>query len=111
MDGQKCYLLEMNPLRKEKNLLRGNVWVDASTYLVRRVEGEPAKTPSWWVHDVHIALLYRSVGGMWLQTDSESTANVRILGRQTMISRGVSYKIGDAPEQIVFVGRPASNQP
>jgi len=30
---------------------------------------------------------------MWLQTATEAAANVRILGRSTMVSRDVKYKI------------------
>ncbi len=95
VSGQRCYMLELLPRRKDKHLLRGNIWVDASTHLLRRTEGEPAKTLSWWVRDVHIALLYGDVGGMWLQTASEATANVRILGQYTMVSRDMKYKISE----------------
>ena len=93
VSGQRCYVLELLPRRKDKNLLRGNIWVDANTYLLRRTEGQPAKAPSWWVRDVRIALRYGDVGGMWLQTASEATAHVRILGPCTMVSRDVKYKI------------------
>ena len=93
VSGQRCYVLELLPRRNDKNLLRGNIWVDANTYLLRRTEGEPAKAPSWWVRDVRIALRYGNVGGMWLQTASEATARVRILGPCTMVSRDVKYKI------------------
>jgi hypothetical protein len=93
VSGRRCYVLELLPRRKDKNLLRGNIWVDANTYLLRRTEGEPAKAPSWWVRDVRIALRYGDVGGMWLQTASEATARVRILGPCTMVSRDVKYKI------------------
>lgn len=93
--GQRCYVLELLPKRKDKHLLRGNIWVDANTYLLRRTEAEPAKSPSWWVREVHLVLLYRDVGGMWLQTASEATANVRIVGQHTLVSRDVKYKIGE----------------
>ncbi len=95
VSGRRCYVLELLPRRKDKHLLRGDIWVDANTYLLRRTEGEPAKTPSWWVRDVHIAFVYGDVVGMWLQTASEATANVRILGRSTMVSRNVRYKISE----------------
>src|SRR6185503_15182175 len=93
--GQRCYVLELQPRRKDKRLLRGSIWVDASTYLLRRTEGEPAKGVSWWLRDEHITFIYGDVNGMWLQIASESTANVRILGQYTMVSRDVDYKIGD----------------
>ena len=91
--GRSCYVMELLPKRKDKNLLKGKVWVDAATFRVRRTEGEPAKTLSWWLRDVRIALVYGEVGDMWLQTGSESTANVRLLGQHTMVSRDLDYKI------------------
>jgi hypothetical protein len=93
VSGQHCYVLELRPRRKEPHLLRGDIWVDADTYLPRRFEGEFAKSPSFWVRDVSITFTYGDVSGMWLQIATEAAANVRILGRSTMVSRDVKYKI------------------
>ena len=93
--GLHCYVLELLPKREEKNLLRGHIWVDATSYLLHRVDGEPAKGPSWWLRDVRIVLVYSNVEGMWLQTASESTAKVRILGQHTMESRDVNYEMSE----------------
>ncbi len=95
VSGQRCYVLELLPRRKDKNLLRGKIWVDANTYLLHRSEGEPAKKPSWWLRDVRITLFYGDVGGMWLQTALEATAKVRILGQHTMVSHDVKYRISE----------------
>jgi len=105
VSDKRCYLLELRPRRKDKSLLRGNIWIDATTYLVHRVRGEPAKSPSWWLRGVRITLLYGEVGGMWLQTDLEATATVRILGPHTLVSRDVKYRISElvlasCPKQI-----------
>jgi hypothetical protein len=93
MNGHHCYVLELLPRRKAKNLLHGNIWVDAKTYVLHRVEGEPVKSSSWWLRDVRIVLLFGYIGEMWMQTSSESTADVRIVGQYKMISKDVSYKI------------------
>jgi hypothetical protein len=93
--GQHCFVLELLPRRKDKNLLSGSIWVDAHTYLLCRTEGKPAKSPSWWLRDVRIAFVYGDVDGMWLQTSSEATANVRILGQHTMISRDLNYMVSE----------------
>ena len=91
LDGRSCYVLEIVPRRKDKTLLRGHIWVDAITYLLHRTEGEPARSPSWWLKDARVVLVYSDVGGMWLQTSSESSAEVRFLGHHTMLSRDVEY--------------------
>lgn len=93
LSGQPCHVFELLPRRIEDHLLHGDIWVDANTYLLRRFEGELAKTPSWWVKDVHVTFVYSDVGGMWLQTGTEAAADVRIFGPTTMISRDVKYKI------------------
>jgi hypothetical protein len=93
--GQLCYVLELIPRRKDKNLFRGNIWVDAGTYLLRRTEGVPAKTPSRWIREVRFVLSYGDVGGMWLQTGLVGTATVRILGTFTIVSRDVTYKVSE----------------
>jgi hypothetical protein len=93
LDHRRCFVLELLPRRKDKNLLQGTVWIDSVTYLIRRIEGEPAKSPSMWLHNVHIALGYGDVSGMWLQTTSESTADVLLLGTHRMVSRDTGYQI------------------
>jgi hypothetical protein len=93
VNGHHCYVLELLPRRNAKNLLHGNIWVDAQTYLLHRVEGEPVRSSSWWLRDVRIVLLFGYVGEMWMQTSSESTADVRIVGQYKMISQVVSYQI------------------
>jgi hypothetical protein len=93
LGGRRCYVLEIVPRRNDKTLLRGQIWVDAITYLLQRTEGEPARSPSWWLKDARLVLVYSDVGGMWLQTSSESSADVRFLGRHTMLSRDVEYNM------------------
>jgi hypothetical protein len=93
--GQRCYVLDLLPRRKEQYLLHGDIWVDADTYLPLRFEGEFAKSPSWWVRDVRLTFIYSDVNGMWLQTSTEAAANVRILGLSTMVSHDMKYKISE----------------
>ena len=105
LNGQLCYVLEMRPRRIDKILLRGQIWVDSLTYLLRRTEGEPGKAPSWWLRNARIALVYGDVAGMWLQTASESTADVRFLGRHTMLSQDVKYQVSELVATALQPGR------
>ncbi len=92
LNNHRCYVLELLPKRKNKTLIHGKVWVDVDSYLLRRLEGEPAKSSSWWLRNVRIAFTYSGVAGMWLQTASEYTTNVRIFGQYAMTSRDVGYE-------------------
>ena len=90
--GRRCYVIEIIPKRTAKTLLHGTIWVDDTTYLLHRMEGAPAQSPSWWLTNARITFFYSDVEGMWLQTASEFTTHVRIFGRHTMISRDVKYE-------------------
>jgi hypothetical protein len=90
-NGHRCYVLQVLPRRKDKNLLRGAIWVDTETYLIDRFEGEPEKNPSWWVRHVHILLIYGAIGEMWLPTSSKYTARVRLLGPSMMLAHDLRY--------------------
>jgi hypothetical protein len=93
LEDRPCYVLELRPRRKDSRLLRGTIWIDARSYLIRRAEGEPAKTPSWWARDIHIVLEFQVVNGMWIQSGLESTANIRLIGRHTMVARDMAYEM------------------
>lgn len=91
VDGRNCYVLRMNPKREEKDLLRGKVWVDAADYRIHRLEGNPAKSPSWWIRDLHILMIFASVDGMWLHTFTHAVADVRFKGKYVMESHDLEY--------------------
>jgi hypothetical protein len=93
VDGHLCYVLGLSPKRNDKELLEGRVWVDQQTYNIRRLEGKPAKSPSWWVHDVHLLMSYADVDGMWLRTFTYAVANVRFKGKYQMVSRDLEYHV------------------
>ena len=95
LDGQPCYLLELKPKRKEKDLIAGEVWIDKHSFLVRRIEGEIAKTPSWWLKKVHLKLAFADFEGTWLQTSMEAVADVRIVGPHTLTSQILDYRSTD----------------
>ena len=94
VDGRHCYVLGLNPRRKDKDLLRGRVWVDQQTYNIRRLEGDPAKNPSWWIRDLHVQMSFADVDGMWLHTSTYAVADVRFKGRYEMVSRDLEYQLG-----------------
>ncbi len=81
VSGDKSsYVLEVNPKTKNKFLIRGRIWVDSDDFAITRVEGQPAKNPSFWVRNVHVVQRYGRVGRFWLPVLNESKAEARIFG-------------------------------
>jgi Outer membrane lipoprotein-sorting protein len=99
LNGRQCYVLALEPKRGDKELIRGRVWVDSDTYNIRRIEGNPAKNPSWWIRDLYILMSFAEVDGMWLRTFTYAVANVRFKGKYEMVSRDLEYH--PAAEQVV----------
>jgi len=103
LDGQPCYVLELKPKRKEKDLIAGQVWVDQRFFLTRQIEGELAKSPSWWLKKVHVKLTFADRGGTWLQTDMAAVADVRIVGPHTLTSHILDYRTADQVASIRII--------
>jgi outer membrane lipoprotein-sorting protein len=105
INGRRAYVLQLLPKRNEKNLIKGLAWVDAETFHPLKVEGEPMKSPSWWVKSVKYSFTFGPVADMWLQTGMQADANVRLLGRHTMVARDVNYQL---PSQVAQAVPPKS---
>lgn len=88
------YVFAIFPKRKEKYLLRGQIWVDASTFRIRRIEGVPAKSPSFWIKNLHITLQFAELGGMWVPVTFDSIATVRLFGEYTLA--GLNSRVSES---------------
>src|SRR5580704_10346909 len=88
------YVLLIVPKRQDKYLLRGQIWVDASTFRIRRIEGVPARSPSFWIKGIHITLQYAQLGGMWVPISFDAIATVRLLGQYTLA--GLNIRAADS---------------
>ena len=101
LDGHDCFVLGISPKRKEKNTIIGRAWVDKDTYLVRRVQGQLAKMPSWWIKTAEVTLDFSDVNGMWLQTHTRASADVRIVGPHTLQDDAVKIRTGDTVAEAI----------
>ncbi len=91
----KYYVLKATPKAKNKFLFKGRLWVDAKDFAVARIEGEPAKNPSWWTKKNEITYTYQKLGDFWLPAHTQSLTDVRVFGR-TVLS--IEYKDYDLIE-------------
>ena len=95
LENRPCYLLGLTPKRKDKNLVIGRAWVDKQSFLIRQIDGDLIKSPSWWIKKVHVRLDFGEVGGMWLQTATQASADVRVFGSQTLTSEILDHRSSD----------------
>jgi len=92
----KCYVLQVEPKIKNKFLYRGRIWVDAEDFAVARIEGKPAKNPSWWISSTEVHHCYSKVDRFWLPVHNESVTHVRVGGQAVLTIEYTDYKIKTA---------------
>ncbi len=95
LNGIACYKLKISPKHKDISLVEGQVWVDQNSFLIRRIDGEMSKSPSWWLKRVHLVMDFGSLAGTWQQTGTQATADVRMVGKRTLVSKVVDYRGGE----------------
>jgi hypothetical protein len=89
--GRPAYVLAMEPKTENKYLARGRIWVDADEYAIVRVEGQPAKNPSFWLKSVRFVHDYDKNGLFWLPVTDRSVTDVRIFGATEMTIEYFDY--------------------
>ena len=94
----KYYILDAKPKVKNKFLFKGKVWVDARDFAVARIEGEPAKNPSWWTKKNDITYTYQKLGDFWLPAHTESITEVRIFGHTVLDIEYKDYRLIETRE-------------
>jgi len=90
------YVLNVTPKGDNKFLYRGKIWVDAKEFAVKRVEAEPAKSPSFWIKKSKINHNYEKIGDFWLPSEDRSESSIRLGGRAILSIEYKDYQIMDA---------------
>jgi hypothetical protein len=87
------YVLSVNPREKSKYVYRGKIWVDGTDFAVVRLEGEPAKSPSFWISRTQITHIYSKIGDFWFPQHNESVTQARFSGKAVLTIDYFDYKI------------------
>lgn len=93
---REFYVLAVVPKIESKFLFRGKIWVDAQDFGIVRMEGEPAKNPSWWTTKINIQHSYRKIGDFWLPARNETVTQVRIFGQSLLTIEYEDYELTEA---------------
>jgi hypothetical protein len=72
------------PKRKDVTLIDGAVYITDTDADLVRVEGQLAKSPSFWTRRVSVVKQYARIRGLRVPVRVESTAQIRFAGTSTM---------------------------
>jgi hypothetical protein len=93
VDGVPAWILSVSPKSESKFTYLGRVWVSMEDYAVIRVQGEPAKNPSWWLTRASFDWKYEKHGEFWLPEKSIAVSHVRIGGDAKLTIEYGAYQI------------------
>jgi hypothetical protein len=91
-------VIGLQPLRKDRSLIAGQMLLTPDAGQLVRLEGRLAKNPSFWVSRVDVVRSYRSVNGVFLPVSLETTAQLRLLGSSKL---GMTYRYSHVDEREV----------
>ncbi len=87
------YVLHAKPKRKDQYLFDAKIWVDAEDYAVTRIQGRPAKNPSFWTRKVEFTHEYKKFGPFWLPVKNHAVSQVFLFGQTTTDLEYFDYQI------------------
>ena len=93
LDGHPIYVMTILPKTPNKYLMRGRIWVDAEEYAIVRIEGQPAKSPSFWIKSVQFVHNYEKSGSFWLPVSDRSETEARIFGSTEVTIEYFNYNL------------------
>lgn len=97
VDGRTLYVLDVNPLKRQKFLYKGRIWVNAADFAVSSMQVTPAERPSIWISGTTIWVTNELTDGFWLPKQMRSRTRVRIGGSAVMTIDYGQYKIQPVP--------------
>ena len=90
--AESAYVFRMAPRTENRYLVRGEIWVDAHEFAVRRIEGEPAQKPSFWVRKTHFVHEYRKFGDYWFPVSNRTEVELKLLGNSKLTIEYKNYE-------------------
>jgi len=100
IENRPAYVLRITPREKNQYLIDGNIWVDATDYSIVRIEGRPAKNPSYWTDNVHFVRTYRKIGPFWLAASTYSVSHIRFFGDAELTIENSNYTLNSSTDHI-----------
>jgi len=79
--GRDVHVFEVKPLQKREGLFKGEVWIDAHTFLKVQESGYLVKNPSIFLKKVAFIRKYEIRDGISVPRQVQSVADVRFVGK------------------------------
>jgi hypothetical protein len=78
--GRPVHVFQVTPKKKRENLFKGEIWIDAATFLRVKETGYMVKNPSIWVKKFVFTRQYEVRDGMSVPRTVEGRVDTRLVG-------------------------------
>lgn len=92
------WVLDVTPKLPGKFNYRGRVWISVDDLAVVRIQGSPARNPSFWLTATTLDSRFRRAGGFWLPASNTTISHIRIGGEARLSINYGDYSIETKPE-------------
>jgi len=72
-----------------------------------RIEGQPARNPSFWIRSVHFVHTYEKVGPFWFASATRTKSEIRIFGSSELTIENSDYTLNPPIDHITEADRQA----
>jgi hypothetical protein len=91
-NGQQIYVVFLTPKRKEVGLFKGEMWLDAETYLPVMESGKLVKSPSVFFKKVEFMRDFKIEKGVAVPQHMLSTIEARLIGKVNLTVNYTGYQ-------------------
>jgi hypothetical protein len=82
--NEQCYIVQIRPRMLKFSLIEGIAWVDADDFSLRRIEGRPVASPSFWIGRPFIQREYTLLDGLSFPQHSRATSKGFFTGKSEL---------------------------
>jgi hypothetical protein len=98
-NGRDIHVFQVTPRKKRQGLFKGEVWIDAATYLRVRESGYLVKNPSVFVKRVDFVRNYEIRDGIAAPIRVESVVETRLVGKAELTIDFTNFSIDGGVKQ------------
>jgi hypothetical protein len=99
-NGRHYFVVQAIPRRKDKYLFEGKIWIDSQDFAIAKIEGQPARNPSFWIHRVDFVRQYQKIGDFWLPLKDESITRLKIVGTKILTIEHFDYTVNSSETRV-----------
>ena len=96
LNGSQVYVFHVKPRHKRQGLFKGRICLDTTSSHLRRTEGTPVKSLSFFIKHAEFVQDFDDFGRYTLPTRLHSTAETRLIGRALLDIVHSSYQFSSA---------------